>query len=96
MAEIVELLFHMFICCCVFSFIVGTLFDADFFRWLRVIVICGLIFVLLKIVAIQRECVQYYQSHRQRNGDNRRRPNNNGHHWPIQRHIKVARVLILA
>lgn len=60
MAEIVELLLHMFICCAVFSFIVSILFDTDFFRSLRLTVICGLVFIVLKFVTIQRECVQYF------------------------------------
>lgn len=105
MAEIVELLLHMFICCSVFSFIVSIiLFDTDYFRALRLIFICAFIFVLLKFVTIQRECVQYIkqqinynQNNSDRNGDIQRRPNNNaGHQQPIQRHIKIASALILA
>lgn len=84
MTEIVELLLHMFVCCSVFSFIVSIiLFDTDYFRSLRLIFICGLIFVLLKFVTIQRECVRYicclnnyYRNNSGRNGDIRQRNNN--------------------
>lgn len=84
MAEIVELLFHMFICFVVPFCIVSIRFDVYILRSIRLSVVCGFILIILKLITIHCECVQFIRylnnyGFNQRNGNNIRQTNHNNH-----------------
>lgn len=89
MAEIVELLFHMFICF-VFSFIIVSV------RSIRLNFCCGFIFIVVKFISIQ--CKYVHALNHLKNylniGSGIRERNNDTQQ--IQRQIKIASELILA